>query len=66
MELTRRRFFQALVASVIAAGVPLPIGMPTKWDVAFQKPWRYSYEPAPTDMFGITEYGRGVRSGKAE
>lgn len=27
MELTRRRFFQALAASVVAAGVPLPIGM---------------------------------------
>ena len=28
MELTRRRFFQALAASVVAAGVPLPIGVP--------------------------------------
>lgn len=28
MELTRRRFFQALAASALAAGVPLPIGFP--------------------------------------
>jgi hypothetical protein len=27
MGLTRRRFFQALAASVVVAGVPLPIGM---------------------------------------
>ena len=26
--MTRRRFFQALAASVVAAGVPLPAGMP--------------------------------------
>ncbi len=28
MELTRRRFFQALAASALVLGVPLPIGMP--------------------------------------
>lgn len=28
--LTRRRFFQALAASVVAAGLPLPIGMPVE------------------------------------
>ncbi len=27
--LTRRRFFQALAASVVAAGLPLPVGFPT-------------------------------------
>ena len=26
--LTRRRFFQALAASALAAGVPLPVGFP--------------------------------------
>lgn len=30
MDLTRRRFFQALAASALAAGVPLPIGMPLR------------------------------------
>ncbi len=31
--ITRRRFFQALAASALAAGVPLPIGFPegVKW-----------------------------------
>ena len=28
-SLTRRRFFQALAASALAASVPLPIGFPT-------------------------------------
>lgn len=28
--MTRRRFFQALAASALAAGVPLPIGMPVE------------------------------------
>jgi len=27
--LTRRRFIAALAASVVAAGLPLPVGMPT-------------------------------------
>ena len=63
MGLTRRRFFQALAASVVAAGVTLPIGMPTKWDVAFQKPWRFAFEPVPTATLGITEYARGVARG---
>ena len=29
-RLTRRRFFQALAASALAAAVPLPIGFPTE------------------------------------
>lgn len=28
MDLTRRRFFQALAASAVAAGVSLPVGFP--------------------------------------
>jgi hypothetical protein len=28
--LTRRRFFAALAASVVVAGLPLPVGMPTE------------------------------------
>jgi hypothetical protein len=33
VELTRRRFFQALAASVVAVGVPLPIGRPARYRV---------------------------------
>ncbi len=29
ITLTRRRFFQALAASVVAAAAPLPVGMPS-------------------------------------
>ncbi len=31
ITLTRRRFFQALAASVVAAAAPLPVGMPHDW-----------------------------------
>ena len=33
ITLTRRRFFQALAASAVAAAVPLAVGMPRKWEV---------------------------------
>jgi hypothetical protein len=37
VNLTRRRFFQALAASALAVGVPLPVGMPTA--TIIQKSW---------------------------
>ncbi len=39
--LTRRRFFQALAASAVAAGVPLPIGFSTAKEFTTVRYWGY-------------------------
>ncbi len=48
--LTRRRFFAALAASVVAAGLPLPIGMPT--EVAI-KPIKVNWREVQTMTFRV-------------
>ena len=39
MNLSRRQFFRALAASVVAAGVPLPLGFPAKAKPLDQTSW---------------------------
>ncbi len=56
--MTRRRFFQALAASALAAGVPLPVGFPAeglKWTASgpgvlgrgFWFTWQYNNGSLP-------------------
>ncbi len=62
--MTRRRFFQALAASALAAGVPLPVGFPRE---VGGYSWTYSRaEPGCLEFHFITRYintGLMVESG---
>lgn len=60
--MTRRLFFQALAASALAAGVPLPLGFPQEPSMPFVTPSNYLTDtdmwwmPAPESITSVVEH----------
>lgn len=59
--LTRRAFFQSLAASVVAAGMPLPVGFPEEIDPRGYEPddmWDIIYNVEPTETPFLVEWSQ--------